>query len=307
MNRSGHGFLVLLSAAMVAATVAAAPAGLPAAGSGGPGEVARGANPFAAHNAYPWRLYGKDRFDRALKAGLRHIEVDVTYDPKRRAVVATHDARPSGKEVELGELLHPLWDQWGKAEDEGYTLIIDFKSASPELVRGVQATLAPHASLLSSMRKRGGAFEPGKITVCLTGSGEAHRLFAESIPDDGRYLAFNDVGFGGSSWQENVADYIPREPPGFTRFLTFEFHNFLDAPRVNGLDRVSLSRLRETVRLATEAGYRIRIYTINPPSREGGHDTRFWDACTEANVPMISTDAYELARDYWARRGVARP
>jgi hypothetical protein len=264
-------------------------------------------NPFAAHNAYPWRLYGKDRFDRALKSGLKHIEVDVTYDPARKAIVATHDTRPNGKEAELGELLGPLWSQWGSGSDDGYTLIIDFKSASPELVGALQAVLEPHANLLSSMPKSGGDFRPGKITVCLTGSGEAHRMYADLIPGDGRYLAFSDVGFGGGNWEENVADYIPRESPGFTRFLTFEFHNFLDAPRTNGLDHVSLSRLRETVKLANEKGYRIRIYTINPPSRGDGYDTRFWDACAEAGVHMISTDAYEQARDYWAARGSNEP
>lgn len=270
-------------------------------------ETAVRANPFAAHNAYPWRLYGKDRFDRALKAGLKHIEVDLTYDPDRKAVVATHDTRPNGKEAELGELLKPLWSQWGSANDSGYTLIIDFKSSSPELVRGLQAILEPHSRLLSTMPKSGGAFEPGKITVCLTGSGEAHREYAAAIPGDGRYLAFSDLGFSGSSWRENVADYVPKEPPGFTRFLTFEYHNFLDAPRTNDLDHVSLARLRETVRVANELGYRIRIYTINPPSRDGGYDTRFWDACADAGVHMISTDAYEQARDYWNQRAAPRP
>ncbi len=265
------------------------------------------ASPFAAHNAYPWRLYGKDRFDRALKAGLRHIEVDVTYDPDRKAVVATHDTRPSGMEAELGELLKPLWSQWGSANDSGYTLIIDFKSSSPELVRGLQSILEPHAKLLSTMSKNGGAFEPGKITVCLTGSGEAHREYAAAIPSDGHYLAFSDLGFGATSWRENVDDYVPDVATGFMRFLTFEYHNFFDAPRTNGLDHVSLARLRETVRLANELGYRIRIYTINPPSRDGGYDTRFWDACADARVHMISTDAYEQARDHWKQRAASRP
>lgn len=259
------------------------------------------ANPFAAHNAYPWRLYGKDRFERALKAGLKHVEVDITYDPERRAVVATHDTRPNGSETELGALLEPLWSTWGANSDDGYTLIIDLKSSSPELVRGLQGILEPHARLLSTLPKSGGSFAPGKITVCLTGSGDAHREYAAIIPDDGKYLAFGDLGFGATSWREQVADYVPNEPPGFTRFLTFEFHNFMDAPRASGVEHFSLDRLRATVRLANERGYRMRVYTINPVRQGEEYDTRFWDLCVQAGMHMIATDAYEPARDYWQK------
>ena len=183
--------------------------------SGGEGsqEEALKSNPFAAHNAYPWRLYGKDRFERALKAGLKHIEVDVTFDSQRGVVVATHDTRPNGSETELGALLEPLWSAWGANSDDGYTLIIDLKSSSPELVRGLHAILEPHAKLLSTMPKSGGSFSPGKITVCLTGSGDAHREYAAIVPSDGNYLAFADVGFGETSWREQVADYVPSEAP----------------------------------------------------------------------------------------------
>jgi hypothetical protein len=259
------------------------------------------ANPFAAHNAYPWRLYGKDRFERALKAGLKHIEVDITFDPQRQVVVATHDTRPNGSETELGKLLQPMWSAWGANSDDGYTLIIDLKSSSPELVRGLQTILEPHANLLSSLPKTGGSFAPGKITVCLTGSGDAHREYAGIIPADGKYLAFADVGFGETNWREQVADYVPSEPPGFTRFLTFEYHNFMDAPRASGAEHFSLKRLQETVRLANERGYRIRVYTINPTRKGEGYDTRFWDLCVQADMHMIATDAYEQARDYWSK------
>ena len=272
-----------------------------ASGEEGTKEAALAANPFAAHNAYPWRLYGKDRFERALKAGLKHIEVDVTYDPQRKAVVATHDTRPNGSETELGELLQPLWSTWGANAGDGFTLIIDLKSSSAELVRGLQAVLEPHAKLLSTLPKAGGPFVPGKITVCLTGSGDAHREYAAIIPSDGNYLAFGDVGYGETSWREDVSGYVPSEAPGFVRFLTFEFHNFMDAPRASGAERFSLDRLRETVRLANERGYRIRVYTINPARRNDQYDFRFWDRCVQAGMHMIATDAYEQAHEYWGK------
>ncbi|MGD9648524.1 MAG: hypothetical protein AB7U73_22630, partial [Pirellulales bacterium] len=150
-------------------------------------------NPFAAHNAYPWRFYAKDRFDKALASGLKHLEVDVTYDPARQAVVATHDAKPTGNEPELGQLLEPLWTRWGAAPDDGYTLIIDFKTSSPEIVAGLQKVLEPHRALLSTLTKGSDAkFRPGKITVCLTGSGAAHRLYDEQTSAGSDYLAFSD-------------------------------------------------------------------------------------------------------------------
>ncbi|MBL9124232.1 MAG: hypothetical protein JNG90_11410, partial [Planctomycetaceae bacterium] len=185
------------------------------------------------------------------------------------------------------------------------TLIIDLKSSSRELVQGLQAILAPHASVLSSLPKAGGPFQPRQITVCLTGSGDAHRAYAALIPADGEYLAFGDLGYGESNWSKDVSDYVPSAEPGFTRFLTFEFHNFLDAPKAQGIEHVSLERLRDTVRLANERGYRMRIYTINPPRRGAGYDTRFWDLCVEAGVHMIATDAYEPARDYWQKHAAA--
>lgn len=260
-------------------------------------------NPFAAHNAYPWRLYPKDRFEKALDSGLKHIEIDISYDPARKAVVATHDARPTGNEPVLAELLAPLWERWGAAPDDGYTLIIDFKTASPEIVGGVNEMLTAQRRLLSSLPKRGGDFKPGKITVCLTGSGAAHRIYHDLVGDDADLLAFSDDTGCPGSWQADVASYVPQQPVGFVRFITLEKQNFMDAPTARGNEHVSLARLAKLIELADAGGYRVRIYTINPArDRQGGWDTRYWDACVKARTHMIATDAFELARDYWARQ-----
>lgn len=258
-------------------------------------------NPFAAHNAYPWRLYDKQRFTRALDSGLKHIEIDVTYDPQRKAIVATHDSDPRGNEPELGELLTPLWERWAQAPGDGYTLIIDFKTSSPELVAAFEAVIKPHAELLSQMPKSAdGKFDERKITVCLTGDTAAHRIYAGSVPEDGVYLAFGDHGSGG--WKEDIAAYVPSEPAGFVRFLTYEKQTFMDDRKAKENEHISQERIREAVRLANERGYRIRVYTINPARSGGELDDVYWSACVDGGVHMISTDAYDIARDWWNER-----
>jgi glycerophosphoryl diester phosphodiesterase len=262
-------------------------------------------SPFAAHNAYPWRLYGDQRFNRALEAGLKHVELDVTYDEKRQQPVVTHDSKPRGDEPLLGDLLARLWQQWGTAPDDGYTVIIDFKTSQPELALAVGELLKPHASLLSQAPKRNPRkFQPGRISVCLTGNTAAHRHYEKSVPEDGTYLAFGDQGASG--WVEDSAKYVPNESAGFVRFLTFERGVFMDRKGVKDNAHVSPERLRAVVRLANERGYRIRVYTINPPSQdEGGRDFSYWEKCVDSGVHMIATDAYEISRDWWQQRQAA--
>lgn len=256
-------------------------------------------NPFAAHNAYPWRLYGTQRLPRALDAGLKHIELDITYDADRQTVVVTHDGDPRGGEPELKELVQTIVDRWHDAEDDGYTLILDFKTSSPELAAGVQQVLLPHRELLSTMPKQaGGEFKPGKITVCLTGSTAGHKHYAQLIADDGDYLAFGD--HGASNWQSDASGYVPDEPAGFVRFVTYEKGIFMNSPQARGTDDVSLERLREVVQLADERGYRMRVYTINPARRDGELDDGYWQQCVAAGVHMIATDAYDIAQQWWS-------
>ncbi len=259
-------------------------------------------NPFAAHNAYPWRLYPSGRFESALAAGLKHIEVDITYDQSRNAAVVTHDGSPGGKEPELGAFLAPLWQQWGGSSESGYTLIVDFKSSSTALAQDVHEILKPNANLLSTMAKApDGEFRPSKITVCLTGSRAGHRAYDDQLSTGDFYLAFADLG--PETWQADVSGYVPSEPPRFVRFLSFPLHVFADAKGASGPAHVSLERLAETVRLANRAGYRMRVYTINPGrAADGTPDMRVWEKCVEAGVHMIATDAYHLAADWWARR-----
>jgi len=256
-------------------------------------------NPFAAHNAYPWRSYPPRRFERALDSGLKYIEIDVTYDDDRNAVIATHDSRPRGGETELGELLGPLWETWGQRDGNGYILIIDFKSTSPALAKGLHAVLEPYAALLSTMEH--GApetFREGKITVCLTGSDACQVLYAKAVGRGGRLLAFGD--YGTSEWKDDPADYVPQQAPDFDRFLTFNIGCFRKAKDARGRDAISDERLETVVELANQRGYLMRVWTLNPPRRDSKLDDRVWRQCADAGVHMISTDYYEIAVEWWA-------
>lgn len=267
-----------------------------------PGDADLASSPFAAHNAYPFRAYGPDRLDRALRAGLRFIEVDVTYDPQRKTAVATHDTVARGDEPELAAVLEPLWNQWAESNLPDLTLIIDFKSGSPELAAAVREALRPQAALLTKLRKAPQArLEPGRVTVCLTGAAEAHAAFDALTEPGDDYLAFADVGFGAADWRDDVERYIPREPPGYCRFLTFHGQNFMAEPRGRGSEQISQERMADLIRRADAAGYRVRVYTINPArAADGARDTTYWRRAAEAGMHMISTDDYEEAQAWWS-------
>jgi len=257
------------------------------------------AGPFAAHNAYPYRLYAPKRFERALDSGLKYVELDITYDPKREIAVVTHDSAPNGNEPELSTMLNQLWDRWIDAPPADYTVILDFKTSSPELVQAVQDLLTPQAEHLSKLRKESGAeFEPGKITVCLTGDKSAHRIFEEAVAEGDDFLAFGDGGAGG--WLENPEDHVPDKPAGFVRFLTYHQSVFADAPGARGEEHFSEERARAVMDKANEGNYRVRIYTLNPPrGKDRERDYRAWQRCVNAGVHMIATDNYPGARQWW--------
>jgi hypothetical protein len=261
--------------------------------------------PFAAHNAYPYLFLNPGGVNRALSADMPALELDLTYDPVRRTAVVTHDGSPRGGEPALRDYLQPVWKQWLDSQRTGFTLILDFKSSKPELAHSVARILEEHRSNLSSMVKSPGArFEPGRITVCLTGSGAGHRAYAESVAAGGRYIAFGDSG--SEDWKTDPREYVPAEPAGFIRFLTFERRVFLSGPDKRRSADVSIDRLREVVRLADERGYRIRVYTVNAQLFPVGVEDVYWKAAVEAGVHMVATDDYELARQWWNRRRPAK-
>lgn len=256
--------------------------------------------PFAAHNAYPYLFWGDDFLDQALKADLKHIEVDITYDGGRSAIVVTHDSRPRGTEPILETFLEPVWRKWIDAPGGGFTIILDCKTADPRLATSLVRILDGKRQYLSKLSRRpGGSFVPGKITVALSGNAAAQRAYAHTVSDQGDYLAFGDIG--AEEWRADAASYVPSEPAGFIRYLTFERRVFLSRPEALKSEDVSVDRLETVMRLAAEKGYVSRIYTVNATRTLTGINDRYWRACVEANVPLIATDNYGLARRWWDR------
>src|SRR5581483_10411510 len=156
-----------------------------------------------------------------------------------------------------------LWEKWGAAADDGYTLIIDFKTPGDELVQAVKQMLEPHRELLSSLAKSNESqFQPRKITVCFTGNGALN--YDAMIPEGGEYLGFTDNTGCPTTWQADVSRYVPQRPARFARFISLDKQNFMDRPESRTDDHLSIDRLKRVAELAQAGGYRFRVYTVNP-------------------------------------------
>lgn len=279
--RSGTRFAAVVAFALVLAPCAANAA-----------DMAR--CPFAAHNAYPFQGQGAEKLEQALEAGLKHIEVDVTYDARREAAVVTHSSKPAGGEPELGRFIEPIWRHWAEAPGTGYTLIVEFKHKDARIGRALQRILSAHADMLSRMSTRPGApFIPGKITVCLTGNSDGQRAYESQLGLDDHYYAFGDVGYGPGAWKFNAESYVPREPPGFRRFITIEQHNLIALPFVHDELAMSPGRVEAVARRANAMGYQLRIYVLNAKQADQ------WQMAVSSAVPMIATDDYARAAAWW--------
>jgi hypothetical protein len=51
--------------------------------------------------------------------------------------------------------------------------------------------------------------------------------------------------------------------------------------------------------VAAGRGYALRVYTVNAAKAGRAFDARLWERCVAARVPMIATDDYQLASDWW--------
>ncbi|MBI3890486.1 MAG: hypothetical protein HY303_03035 [Candidatus Wallbacteria bacterium] len=292
--------------------------------------------PFAAHNAYPYKGDGENKFSAALAAGLKSVEVDETWDPNRRAAVVTHDEKPKGDEPELGAFLATLFRKWQTAPGTGYILVLDLKSSDPNLPRAIHAVLERHAKLLSKMSagpvsasslfdSASDPFEPGKITVWMSGSGDGKDAYRRS-PPGGVYLAFGDRVFNENDYKKNVADYFPKAPPAFERFITMHVQNCMAGAARKGFlgkaeaklenlkrhlpfmhgydsdDTLSATRAAEIASKSRASGYPVRLYVVNGGGIGDHKGTSAWDLLAKAGIPWIATDDYAQAAAWWKGR-----
>lgn len=253
--------------------------------------------PFVAHNSYGVRD-GVDRLETALSSGLTSIEVDTCWGILRRRAIVTHDRFHLGVSgPELSEYLTRVWTAWEKAPGRR-ELFLDVKTGTAETARRIHEVLEPHAARLSTLQP-GGVFEPGPITVYLTGNPDVQREYEKHARARGTYLAFGEHAFDKGDWKRDARGYVPTSPPGFRRFVNLNVRCLL-AKKGAELEAANLPGDRAAAVAAgcAEAGYPVRVWIVN--------DARLWDKLVAAGIPMIATDDYQRAVQWWNARSSRR-
>lgn len=254
---------------------------------------------YNAHNCYPEKGQYWDRLERARRAGLRAVEIDLTWSPERRRTVISHDKTPSGGEPTLEEYF------WKPVEAElrrlprgrpGWLLLIDFKVDHPGVVEEVYRGLERRQRLLTRFGEK---VDYGPLTVLLTGDNAAIAAFEKRNRGHGSYLAMGNREPAGREYEDNVAAYFPAEATPFYRVFNFEWAHIEPSPgarRTEPLSEAALARLGKLAELAHQKGYWLRTWTLNASTFGGREGLRErWQAAREAGVEMIATDEYELA------------
>jgi len=271
--------------------------------------------PFAAHNCYSdlGARMAERRLAEALTAGLRHIEVDVNYQPSAGGFVVTHKSDRPPSEPLLHNFLVPLWKTW-RSEPYDHTLIIDLKAGDPTPAgRALHDYLKEHRDALSRFAPDGTLRSRGPVSVCLTGSRRIGQAYLNLAAQEGELLARRDEGFGGASAREALRRYLRQPPHPGVGYLTINWNVVVGdqgESQRTGLSGETRAWLTEIVAGARRHGYRLRFYTLNvrhfshpgEPLIAGGWDAA-WAACVQAGVDMISTDQYTLAVEWWKQIG----
>ena len=104
-----------------------------------------------AHNCYPEHGRGADRLERARRAGLRAIEIDLGWSEARNRTVITHDPKKlDGDEPTLEDyFLAPMLPEL-RAGGAPVLLLLDFKNDHPGPVNEVHALLGRYRELLTT-------------------------------------------------------------------------------------------------------------------------------------------------------------
>jgi hypothetical protein len=249
--------------------------------------------PFVAHNSYGVRD-GVDRLDAALSSGLTSVEVDTCWGILRHRAIVTHDHFHLGLTgTELAEYLDRVWVAWDKAAGRR-EIFLDVKTGTAETARRIHAVLEPHAARLSTLQP-GGTFRPGAITVYLTGNPDVQREYEKHARARGTYLAFGEHAFDKGDWKRDARGYVPTSPPGFRRFVNLNVRCLLKKKGAElEPDNLPGDRAAAVAAWCAEAGYPVRVWIVN--------DTRLWDKLVAAGIPMIATDDYARAVQWWKSR-----
>jgi hypothetical protein len=254
---------------------------------------------YNAHNCYPEKGQHWERLERARQAGLRAIEIDVTWSEERRRTVISHEKQPIGGEPTMEEYfwraVEPELRKLARGRPE-WLLLIDFKTDDAGVVEQVYRELERRRALLSRFGER---IEYGPLTVLLTGDRAAIAAFERRSRGHGPYLAMGDQEPPGREYRDNVADYVPDQATAFYRVFNFDWKHVEpdpDARKQGPMPPEARARLQALAELAHQKGYWLRAWTLNA-STFGGREGLLerWQAAREAGVEMLATDQYELA------------
>ena len=270
-----------------------------------------------AHNCYPAKAQGKDRLERARRAGLSAIEVDLAWSEPRGRAVVSHEVKQQGNEPTLEEFFFlPLLAHLRQMPrmEPGILLLLDFKSAHVSLVREVHALLSRYRELLTNPGRRSDppATTPlryGPLTVLLTGDNSALAQFEALTTDQEVYLAIGNREPPERKYRNQIADYFAQPATAFFRVFNFEWvHIEKDPnPQAGAFTRAERARLQALVKMAHQKGYWLRAWTLNATSLAWGPSKNFgsrpallerWRAAQAAGVESIATDEYELAGEF---------
>jgi len=259
---------LLVAAALV---VVSAAASLPAAGPPLPRQWF-----LNAHNSYPQEGRGADRLQRARRARIWEVEVDVAWSEPRGRTVVSHEAKPHGEEPALEDyFVAPLLPELRRLPPDrpGLLLMPDLKTDHPGPVRELHKLLRRHRDLLTTS-SRGGELRIGPLTVILS---SAIALFEQLTPAGEPYQALVVREPPERQYQEDLAACFPYPATAFYRLFNFDWkHIEKEANRQAGaFTAAERPPLRELVKLVNQKGYWTRAWTLNATNADWDKDRAF--------------------------------
>ena len=273
-----------------------------------------------AHNSYPEKDRGTDRLERARRAGLWAVELDLVWSEERARTVVSHDKKLHGAEPTLeAYFFAPLAAELRQMPpgQPGLLLMLDLKTDHPGPVQELRQLLEQRRDLVTKA-KRNGELEWAPLTVILSENAAAIAMFESLTPPGEPYLAMGVREPPERKFQADVASYFPRPATPFYRLFNFDWKHVENAknPEAGALTTAERTRLRHIVRLARENGYWTRAWTLNATSQEWGVGNNFgsrrtllerWRAARDAAVDCVATDEYRLAGEFMRTAGAKPP
>lgn len=278
-----------------------------------------------AHNCYPDRGRGADRFERARQAGLSAFELDLVWSEPLGRTVISHERKLTGQEPALdshfARFLLPELRQL-PPEQPGLLLLLDFKTDHPGPPGEVRSLLLRYRDLVTANGARGDAptstplrYRP--LTVLLTGHAAAIARYEAAVADGEPFLAMGNREPAERRFREEIAEYFPQPATVFYRVFNFQWIHIEREPnsKAGAFTAAEESRLRSLVETARQEGYWLRAWNLNATSRAWSEEHNFggpaallerWRAALEAGVDMVATDEYDLAGRF-TRTAAARP